>query len=227
MGWIYIITNKTNDKSYIGQTRRTNPKLRWNQHKCDTRGILKNAFEKHGIENFEFKIICEIPNDKLNEKEKQEIQERNTIAPKGYNLQDGGRCHDVHPLTREKQKALWGPSHPLWNQKHSDETKLKISKATRGENNPMYGKKHTEEVKAKMSKNNHMNGKTGALAPISKKVDAYSVEGEFLQTFDSIKEASESIGRNSAGIHNCIKGRSKTCGGFIWKYKGKVSNIDK
>lgn len=225
MGYIYIITNKVNSKSYIGQTRRKTPNHRWNQHKHDPRGMLKHAFKKYGIDNFDFKVICEIPNEELNEREKKEILEKNTISPNGYNLQDGGMCNDVHPLTREKLRSLWGPTHSLWNQKHTVETKLKISIATQGENNPMYGKKHTEEVRMKMSKNNHMNGKIGGLAPIAKKVDAYSLEGEFLQTFDSMKEAAESIGRCASGINNCIKGRSKTCGGFLWKYKANVTCI--
>lgn len=218
MGWIYLISNKVNGKCYVGQTRQKNPNRRWNQHRNDSRGILKKAIEKHGISNFEFEILYEALNENLNEAEKKEIRERNTIAPSGYNLQDGGRCYDVHPLTREKQRALWGPTHPLWNQRHTEETKKKISVATQGENNPMYGKKHTPEVLQILSKNNHMNGKKGALAPISKKVNAYSMDGEFLQTFDCIKEASESIGRSISGIVNCTGGRSKSCGGFMWKY---------
>jgi len=219
MGWIYIITNKLNNKCYIGQTRQKNPNRRWNQHRNDSRGILKKAFEKYGITNFEFKTLYEVPNEDLNKNEQKEIQERNTIAPNGYNLQDGGRCHDVHPLTREKQRERWGPTHSLWNQKHSEETKHKISIATRGENNPMYGKKHTAEVLDLLSKNNHMNGKTGGLAPSAKKVDAFSLDGEFLESFDSIKEASESIGRSEACISSCLGGRLKTAGGFLWKYK--------
>jgi hypothetical protein len=45
-----------------------------------------------------------------------------------------------------------------------------------------------------------MNGKTGGRAPIAKKVDAYSLEGEFLKTFDCIKDAADSIGRSESGI---------------------------
>jgi len=218
MGWIYIITNKINGKCYVGQTRQQNPKRRWNQHRNDSRGILQKAIIKYGISNFEFKLLNEVSNEILNEVEKNEIRERNTLAPNGYNLQDGGKCHDVHPLTREKQRARWGPDHPLWNHKHSEETKQKISIATRGENNPMYGKTHTAEIRYSMSINNHMNGKKGGLAPIAKKVNMYSKDGELLQTFDCIKNASGAIGRSMGGIGNCLGGKSKSCGGFIWKY---------
>ena len=43
----------------------------------------------------------------------------------------------------------------------------------------------------------------------------------FIDRFDSIKTASESIGSSSVGILNVIKGIRKTCGGFIWKYEIK------
>lgn len=217
MGWIYIITNNVNGKKYIGQTRQKNPRSRWRQHCSDPRGLLKTAIDKYGKINFEFKLLVEVPNEDLNNREQEEIIKNNTLSPHGYNLHKGGDCYEVHPETIQKQKLLWGPNHPLWNQRHSEETKQKISEATRGQKNPMYGKKHTPEVLRNLSLNNHMNGKTGGEAPIAKKVDAYSLEGEFLQAFDCIKDAAESIGRSQNGISNCIHGRAKTSGGFIWK----------
>ena len=224
MGWIYLIINKINCKCYIGQTRQINPKNRWRQHRNDSRGILKKAISKYGLDNFEFILLYEVANEELNDREKQEIINRKTISPNGYNLQEGGKSREVHPETREKQKSLWGPNHPLWNQKHTDETKQKISIATSGKNNPMYGKKHSNEVIEKMKINNHMIGKKGGLAPIARKVDAFSLDGEFLQTFNSIIEAAGSIDRSPTGIVNCIKGRSKSCGSFIWKYKDRDSD---
>ena len=226
MGWIYLIINKINGKKYIGQTRQKNPKNRWRQHCSDPRGILKTAMDKYKKENFEFKILCEVDNEDLNKREEEEILKHHTLAPCGYNLHKGGDCHEVHPETIEKQKSQWGSKHPLWNQKHTQETKQKISEATKGSNNPMYGKKHTTEVLKNLSLRNHMNGKTGGLAPISKRVDAYSLDGEFLQTFECIKDAAESIGRSITGISNCIHGRANTSGGFIWKFN-KDHNVTK
>jgi group I intron endonuclease len=170
-------------------------------------------------------LLCEVPNEDLNDREKEEIFKNNTLSPHGYNLHKGGDCNEVHPETIKKQKSLWGPKHPLWNQRHTQETKLKISEATRGEKNPMYGKKHAPEIIKNLSLNNHMNGKTGGLAPISKRVDEYSLDGAFLQTFECIKEAAESIGRSKTGISNCIHGRAKTSGGFIWKFNKDKHNI--
>lgn len=50
------------------------------------------------------------------------------------------------------------------------------------------------------------------------KVDMYSLDGEYLDTFDSIKEASAKIGVASSGISSCCRGKCKTSCGYIWKY---------
>jgi len=60
---VYCITNLINNKIYIGSTTNSFRK-RFNQHKCDFKKnkngcqILCKAFEKYGINNFEFKIMC-------------------------------------------------------------------------------------------------------------------------------------------------------------------------
>ena len=33
MGYIYKITNNISKKCYIGETKKSNPYLRWNEHK--------------------------------------------------------------------------------------------------------------------------------------------------------------------------------------------------
>jgi group I intron endonuclease len=78
MGWIYLIINNVNDKKYVGQTRQKNPKTRWRQHCSDPRGLLKKAIDKYGKNNFEFKLLMEVPNEDLNHQERQEILRRNT-----------------------------------------------------------------------------------------------------------------------------------------------------
>lgn len=58
----------------------------------------------------------------------------------------------------------------------------------------------------------------------SKKVDKYSLDGEFLKTYNSIKEAAIDIGHEFSSnlISQCCKGiRESTCG-FKWKYNEKI-----
>lgn len=98
MGVIYKITNIINNKIYIGKTIRT-AEIRWQEHiresklnKDFTNIPLYNAFNKYGIENFNFQILEEnIPNNLLNQREKKYIKLYNSQdKEKGYNIADGG-----------------------------------------------------------------------------------------------------------------------------------------
>ena len=68
---IYKITNKINNKCYIGQSIDIN--RRWLEHKnpnnWDRKSILYDAFKKYDIENFSFEIIEECNQEELNERE--------------------------------------------------------------------------------------------------------------------------------------------------------------
>ena len=59
MGYIYKITNKITSQSYIGQTKQDLDE-RWRQHKKANSNCvyLKSAFNKYGVDNFDFKLIC-------------------------------------------------------------------------------------------------------------------------------------------------------------------------
>ena len=88
--FIYKITNKLNGKCYIGQT--SDYKRRFIEHKALGYGQEKNkvlylAFQKYGINNFNFEIIayCE----DYNEKEKFYIAKYNSFE-NGYNMTSGG-----------------------------------------------------------------------------------------------------------------------------------------
>lgn len=51
------------------------------------------------------------------------------------------------------------------------------------------------------------------------KVDQYSKTGEFLKTYNSIKEASEAVGKD---ISSALRGRTKSCGGYYWSRYGEI-----
>lgn len=54
------------------------------------------------------------------------------------------------------------------------------------------------------------------------KLDKYT--GEILAEYASIVEATNAVGLKSKGdISKCCKGKTKTAGGFKWKYKEVVS----
>lgn len=93
MGYIYKITNTVNNKVYIGQTVR-NPLLRKEEHFNNLKkGIhhsshLQNSFDKYG-DVFEFEVIEECPDDKLNDREIELIEKFKSYY-KGYNETKGG-----------------------------------------------------------------------------------------------------------------------------------------
>jgi len=106
-GVIYSITNKINNKMYIGQTTRgfydRYDEYRRNASSCNT--YLLKAFNKYGFNNFDFNIIETAENlNELNEKEIQFIKHFNTTNRNlGYNIESGG----VHsPANKETKTKL-------------------------------------------------------------------------------------------------------------------------
>ena len=93
---IYKITNKINNKCYIGKS--TDIESRWKYHIENKNSIkeynkpLYRAFRKYGIENFSFEIIEELEDySTSNEREKYWIQYYDCYGNnKGYNATIGG-----------------------------------------------------------------------------------------------------------------------------------------
>jgi group I intron endonuclease len=179
---------------------------------------LANAIRAHGWESFETSVICEVPNEELDEREILEIRERNTIAPNGYNLDGGGGSNKVvHQISREKmRKSQLGRKHP-------DEIKNKIAVAQTGERNHMYGKVFTEEHREKLRGSTSSTYDRSTIAeedkPNKREICQYTHEGVFIKTYESILKAADSMGVDRTAISNCCRGKSKKSCGFIWKYK--------
>lgn len=95
---IYKITNKTNQKSYIGKS--TNIEERWHYHKIhfnyekEYDKPLYKAFRKYGLENFTFEIIETLTEfeyeEKVNQRESYWIEYYNAYGSTGYNGTKGG-----------------------------------------------------------------------------------------------------------------------------------------
>lgn len=202
---IYKITNKINNKVYVGQDSKNDPTYFGS-------GIyIKNSIKKYGKENF-IKEIIEYCNSKeeLNKKEKYWIEKLDCINS-GYNISIGGeggnlgvkvnkkisKAHKGKKLTDEhkrkigrsgEQNAFYGKKHSeetkkhlskiSIGRKHSEESKRKISHKTKGKNNGFYGKDHSEELKHRFRKN------------YGNKVVVTDLLGNN-KTYDSVRQASE------------------------------------
>ena len=54
---------------------------------------------------------------------------------------------------------------------------------------------------------------------VSKQIYQYSRDGVLIKEWESIQQASTTLGINRSGIGSTCSGRYKSAGGFIWKYK--------
>lgn len=95
---IYLIRNKVNQKTYVGQSLHI--ERRWIEHKNsiqrkDKNTILIQAIRKYGWENFQCSILEETTEELLDEREQYWIQYYNSLAPNGYNVQLGGKSGEM------------------------------------------------------------------------------------------------------------------------------------
>ena len=125
-GKVYMLTNTVTGKSYVGQTIQR-PNARMRQHAGgkqmgNTRSgnptLIQRSIAKHGWSAFTWEIleknIAHTPVEILDERERYWIKEKQTLRPKGYNMDEGGqRGKEYTPEMREaKSKAMqpWASS---------------------------------------------------------------------------------------------------------------------
>ena len=277
MGFIYLITNKLNNKQYVGKTEYTIID-RWKEHKKNYKSLRDNmpihkAMFKYGEGYFEICQLEECDNSLLNEREKYWIKYYNTYY-NGYNATLGGDGAPKYEKT--KIEEMWQSGKTISEieeltgaDRHTVARILKLS----GINTADFKRRSNGRVVLQysldgklvaryesitlaaeaMGKNNISNIKsccershTSAYnylwkyeddqTPIEefvrrqkktgkgivKKVEQYSLNGEYIQTFNSCREAAKVIGAPyHVGINSCCLSKQKTAYGYKWKYKGE------
>lgn len=252
MGYIYLVTNKVNNKQYIGQSICKDIKSRWKQHKVkDSKTIgnyLLSAYNKYGINNFTYKIICICFDEDCNKYEEEYIKKYNTLAPYGYNLREGGYNTKHHPetikLISEKLKGrklsiehCKKIAERNRNKKITNETKNKLSISLMKEKNSQYGRKYSDEEKKNLSlnirkglkikKKNGYNIKENSLNNLKesskkrcKKINQYNIDGILINTYNSITEASIKNNISQTTISDICNNKTKSniYKDFIYKF---------
>lgn len=175
--YIYMITNLSNNKKYIGQHYGE-----ISDSYLGSGSIIKKAVKKYGKENFKKEIleICK-DYDSMNLAEKIWIQKYNTVEDeKFYNIATGG--YNSNPCAGLSEEA-------------EKERRKKLSEAAKGEKNHFYGvhlngeksarwgTHHTEEPKKKMSL-----AKQGGKAPTARSISIFDLEGNLVKEFETQKE---------------------------------------
>ena len=85
MACVYLIT-VGNDKQYVGVT--TNFTRRMREH-LSRDSLIGRAIKVHGVKETEI-LVCDVPFNEALRIEKHEIDTRRTLAPRGYNVTEGG-----------------------------------------------------------------------------------------------------------------------------------------
>lgn len=141
MGFIYKITNKINNKCYIGETRKEDPYDRWRGHIQSIKRnsgcpILKGAIKKYGVDNFKFEVLIICFDKDRFIYEREYIQKYNSQTPNGYNILPGGEGGG------------------FLGKNHSEESKKKIGENLKNFHklNPNHFETYREKLKESMSK---------------------------------------------------------------------------
>lgn len=196
---VYVHTNKLNCKRYVGITSQK-PEYRWNGGKAYKQSPhFWAAIQKYGWDGFTHEILYDkLSEDEAKSKEIELISLWNTQDSRyGYNVSSGGGGNTGFVPSDELRKK-W--SEIRTGSKRSDETKRKLADAS---------KRNYEKCKAPLAEAKY------------KPVEMYTLNGEYIRSFGSIKEAYTTIGlKPSAGVHigDVCMNKRKSCGGYLWKY---------
>ena len=195
---------------------------------CRGQKKLYRAILKYGWDNFIQEVLfqAECSDACLNRLEILFVDQYRSYE-KGLNMTRGGggsRGYKASSEARAKiSVALKGkpksPEHKssisiaLKGRPKSLEHVAKVAVAKKANGTTNKGKKfgpHSPERVANMS---------AALMGVgSKPISQYTKEGEWIRNWSSTKEASEVLGIGRGSISNCLTGRLKTAGGYVWKY---------
>jgi group I intron endonuclease len=144
MAQIYIITNKINNKQYIGVTDNTLD-IRFKSH-CYDKNVISQAIRKYGKENFTINALLNCSSmDEAYDLEPKYIVEHSTKYPNGYNVSDGGKGSQVGKRkptpenVKQKIRESIKENH-YWN-KLTEEEKEKCRESWRANNKSRIGQK--------------------------------------------------------------------------------------
>jgi group I intron endonuclease len=226
---IYKITNPKN-KVYIGKT--TNWEKRKYYYTSSWKWIkqqrkLYNSIKKYGVENHTFELFYPTTKSQLNEQEVFWIKHFNAVE-KGLNIKYGGQGGKLTQETKDNiAKALMG-------KKQSKETIEKRAKSLKGQKRSEYTKKLMSEAKEgfeitwgdKISEAKLANpysptqeARNNVSKANSKAILQYDTKGNFIKEYPSAIQAEKETHVKRDNISHALRGKTKSAGGFIWKFK--------
>ena len=214
MGYIYKITNKTNKKCYIGQTRQQDVATRWKEHRKKKNGcpILKKAIEKYGLKNFTFEIVIICFDDDLDKFEIEYIKKFNSLKPNGYNVSEGGHNMALN-LKPVYQYSIDGKFIAEFKSRKeaSEKTNINVDAIIACANGRH---EYTNNFIWK-------NYKVDRLFDDYKYIYQYDFNYKLINTFFKVIEASRTTNISSCLISCCLNNKTNCAGDFIFSYEKK------
>lgn len=205
MPYIYQITNKINNKIYVGKTLRTIEE-RWKEH-CkefnkprNEKRPLYDAMQKYGIVNFSIEPLEEVTVFNINEKEQYWIELLGSFKY-GYNATKGGdgkhyADYDlIYKLFNEGKNNL--EIQNITNYDRATVTKALELQGVSQEERLKRGRQTIEKSVIMIDKNTE----------------------EYIKIFPSINKAYQFLNKQHSGhIASVCNGKRKTAYGYKWKY---------
>lgn len=217
--YIYKFQNKINGKIYIGKTNDLSK--RYKEHLCDRRGnsIFHKAIDKYGEESFVFEVIAKTDSyEQANMMEKLYIALYGSYKPNGYNMTrggDGGSMWNAIPVVRLTVDGEFVKRYDSATEPSSEGFCVSnVLECCKDAHKSCHG--YTFMFETEYLK----NGGRKKLPKRKTSVQIYQcdLDGNFIRSFSSVIEASNALGIFHSGISNCLAGRYKNCGGYIFVY---------
>lgn len=207
---VYCHTNKINGKRYVGITSEK-PEKRWkNGLGYRHNEYFYNAIEKNGWHNFAHEILYTgLSKQEAEQKEVELIAEWDlTDRTNGYNIESGG---NLGKIVSETTKAKLSEAA---KKQMTPEAREYLRQCTLRQfaekGHPTKGHKCSDEKKQKISNSHNFH---------KKKIGQYTLDGILIKIYDSLHAMERETGFFRCAIVNYIKGKSKYCYGYIWKYE--------
>lgn len=221
---IYKITNKINNKSYIGQSVNINN--RWYVHKATKDDYpIHRAIQKYGKNNFSWEILEECTESQLSEREIYYIAKYNTFMyaknSNGYNLTPGGEQGNTKPVNQYSKDGTF-----IRRFNSLVEAAAAIGKMSTQISSCCYKRclscggylwSFDGDVPVDYDKE---IGKLGIT------IDQYDLGGKFIRTFETGSKACRVVNTGAerkiskGQIINCCKNDNYSAAGYLWRFHG-------
>lgn len=210
---VYMHTNKTNGKKYIGITGQKYLSRRWhNGEGYKKQRRFYSAIKSYGWDNFTHEVLFDgLNKDEAERKEAELIAEYRSNTPDcGYNIENGGV---INKLSEEQKTHLRNIN---LGKRHTEETKAKMRLSSLGKSSAwLTGRVASKETREKMGRS-----RTGARNGRAKSVVMFDSTGNLVKTFATLKDAANAVGAcGSAHISDCCRGKKEMAHGYRWAYK--------